>query len=189
VRAKLPGAARLHVAAHGQFDAIEPARSGIVLGTEDGRYETLTLHELRELDLSALQLATLATCRSAEHARMPGRERVCLPTAFLDAGARGVIASLWPVEGESSLDVMRALYVQLRDHRPAVALARMQAELGRRPEGQRVPTPSRAGSQPRKCEASRLPNPSNDRAKTKALEASFLAPTSAPTSARQHETP
>lgn len=142
---KLPGATRLHIAAHGLFDIDQPERSGIVLGGADGHYPTLTLRELRGLDLSALELATLATCRSAEHARLPGRERVCLPTALLDAGTRGVIASLWPVEDEPSVEVMRALYHQLQDHRPAVALARMQADLAQRPVTERLPTRCWAG--------------------------------------------
>jgi hypothetical protein len=144
VLAELSSAAQLHVAAHGVFDVVHPARSGIVLGREGGGYETLTLRELRSVDLSALRMATIATCRSAEHAQLPGRERVCLPTALLDAGARGVIASLWPVEDEPSVEVMRALYVQLRDHRPAVALALMQAELAQRPS-KRIPMRCWAG--------------------------------------------
>ena len=144
VLAALPGSARLHVAAHGVFDASQPARSGIVLGRESGGYDTLTLRELRNIDLRALRLATLATCRSAEHAQLPGRERVCLPTALLDAGARGVIASLWPVEDEPSVAVMRTLYAELREHRPAVALARVQAELAQRPTD-RIPMRCWAG--------------------------------------------
>jgi CHAT domain-containing protein len=75
-----------------------------------------------------MQLATLATCRSAESAQLPGRERICLPTALLDAGARGVIASLWPVEDRSSREVMVALYQRLRTEPPATALAGLQAE-------------------------------------------------------------
>lgn len=142
--AAVSDAARLHVAAHGVFDAAHPARSGLVLGKAGGGYETLTLRELRSIDLRGLRLATLATCRSAEHAQLPGRERVCLPTALLDAGARGVIASLWPVEDEPSVEVMRALYAQLRDHRPAVALARIQAELAQQPSN-RIPIRCWAG--------------------------------------------
>jgi CHAT domain-containing protein len=116
-----------------------------VLGSSDGSYQTLTLHELRDLDLRRLQLATLATCRSAEHARLPGRERVCLPTALLDAGARGVIASLWPVDDEPSVEVMRMLYHELRSHRPATALARTQAALASQPRAQRLPARQWAG--------------------------------------------
>ena len=141
----LPRATRLHVAAHGLFDAGDPARSGVVLGGEDGGCETLTLRELRALDLRALRLATLATCRSAEHARLPGRERICLPTALHDAGARGVIASLWQVEDAPSVRVMEALYAELREHRPAVALARTQAKLLRGPAATQLPARQWAG--------------------------------------------
>jgi hypothetical protein len=135
--AALPSATHLHLAAHGDFDPREPARSGIVLGDGGTGYATLTLHALRRLDLRGLILATLATCRSAEQASLPGHERVCLPTALLDAGARGVIASLWPVEDEPSVDVMTALYRELAHERPSVALAAAQAAMRTtRPAGQ-----------------------------------------------------
>ena len=51
-----------------------------------------------------------------------------MPTALLDAGARGVIASLWPVEDEPSVEIMTALYRRLRTEPPATALAHMQAD-------------------------------------------------------------
>jgi CHAT domain-containing protein len=127
VRAALPGATHMHIAAHGIFDHTHPADSGVLLRDDNG-YATLTLHELRELDLRRMQLATLATCRSAESAQLPGRERICLPTALLDAGTRGVIASLWPVEDEPSVEVMTDLYRRLRTELPATALAHMQAD-------------------------------------------------------------
>lgn len=133
VLAELPTAARLHVAAHGLFDVTDPARSGIVLGDGAGGYATLTLSELRHADLRGLELATLATCRSGEHARLPGRERICLPTALLDAGARGVIASLWPVEDEPSIEIMAKLYEEIRTQPPAHALAAMQVRMAKRP--------------------------------------------------------
>jgi len=131
VLAELPGATWFHVAAHGVFDMSDPARSGIVLGNGAGGYETLTLRELRDAKLHRLQLATLATCRSGEHARLPGRERICLPTALLDAGARGVIASLWRVDDAASVDVMAALYRELATKPPATALADMQAAMAK----------------------------------------------------------
>lgn len=136
VLAGLPNAVRFHIAAHGLFDATDPARSGIVLGDGAGGYATLTLRELRRVDLRGLELATLATCRSAEHARLPGRERICLPTALLDAGARGVIASLWPVEDEPSVELMATLYEELRTQPPARALAAMQVRMADRPARQ-----------------------------------------------------
>jgi CHAT domain len=127
VREALPGATHLHIAAHGAFDPMRPADSGVVL-RERGGHATLTLHELRRIDLRRMRLATLATCRSAESAQLPGRERICLPTALLDAGARGVIASLWPVEDAPSVSIMRGFYERLRGEPPATALARVQAD-------------------------------------------------------------
>jgi len=125
----------VHIAAHGTVDRNDPARSGILLRDGPG-YRTLTLHELRRTDASRVQLATLATCRSADSALLPGGHRICLPTALLDAGARGVIAALWPVDDEPSVAIMEVLYRQLRTARPSVALARTQAELRDRPASQ-----------------------------------------------------
>lgn len=121
-------AARVHIAAHGTVDADDPAHSGILLRDGAG-HRTLTLHELRRIDATGVQLATLATCRSADGAVLPGGARICLPTALLDAGVRGVIAALWPVDDEPSVAIMEALYRHLRTERPSVALSRMQAEL------------------------------------------------------------
>jgi CHAT domain-containing protein len=128
-------AAHVHIAAHGSIDHDDPAQNGILLRNGEG-YRTLTLHELRRSDASRVQLATLATCRSAQSALLPGGARICLPTALLDAGARGVIAALWPVEDESSVAIMEALYRHLRTERPSVALARTQSEMCHRPASQ-----------------------------------------------------
>jgi CHAT domain-containing protein len=127
----MPGATHLHIAAHGLFDHERPAQSGVLLRDGAG-YARLGLHQLRDLDLRSMELATLATCRSAAAIQLPGRARICLPSALLDAGVRGVIASLWPIEDEPSLAIMTALYRWLRTERPATALARMQAELAAR---------------------------------------------------------
>jgi CHAT domain len=123
---------RLHVAAHGEFNLLRPEDSGIVLH-EEGELRTLSLRELRRAKLRYVELVTLATCRSASHATLPGRERICLPTALLDAGARGVIGSLWPVDDQASLETMTELYRHLQSERPSVALARTQAAMRDRP--------------------------------------------------------
>lgn len=131
-RTALAAARGAHVAAHGTFDERRPDAAGILL-RDGGAHRTLCLRELQRLDLRALDLVTLATCRAAAHATLPGRERICVPTALLDAGARGVIASLWPVDDRASMAVMSALYQHLRSSPPSVALARTQAALGHLP--------------------------------------------------------
>jgi hypothetical protein len=128
VLAALPGARGAHISAHGGFDTRRPDEAGIVLH-DHGAHRTLSLRELQRLDLRALDLVTMSTCRAAAHATLPGRERICVPTALLDAGARGVIASLWPVDDGTSIAVMSTLYQHLHSSPPSVALARTQAAL------------------------------------------------------------
>jgi CHAT domain-containing protein len=89
-------------------------------------HRLLTFRELRGQDLSRLQLVTLATCRSAASALLPGGARICLPNAFLQAGARGVIASLWTVDDPLSVELMATLYRELRSKPAAAALAATQ---------------------------------------------------------------
>jgi hypothetical protein len=118
----LRSATHVHVAAHGSFDVEDPSGSGIEL--HDGRF---TLRDLREMQPPDLRLVTLSTCWSAEAATFPGRERICLPTALLDVGARAVIASLWEVGDESGPHLMSNMYRDLRKLGPATALSRAQA--------------------------------------------------------------
>lgn len=133
--AAVRGAGWVHVAAHGAADAADPANSGIVLRDRAG-HRTLALRELRQIEAERLSLVTLATCRSADAPVLPGGARICIPSALLDAGARGVIAALWPIEDGPSVEVMAALYARLRRKRPSVALAEMQAALRERPAHQ-----------------------------------------------------
>jgi CHAT domain-containing protein len=135
VRNALRTAQRVHVAAHGIAGTSDPSQAGIVLRDGDG-HGLLTMHQLRRERFRRLALVSLATCRSAESAFMPGGERICLPTALLDAGARGVIAALWRVDDEPSVEVMTTLYRRLQVEPPSLALVRTQAELHRRPADQ-----------------------------------------------------
>jgi hypothetical protein len=135
MRTALAEAAWLHVAAHGVVDSEDPAASGILL-REGAGHRTLPLRELRRIAAARPWLVTLATCRSADAPVLPGGARICIPSALLDAGARGVIAALWPIEDAPSVALMAALYRRLRRERPSVALARVQAELRDRPAHQ-----------------------------------------------------
>jgi hypothetical protein len=125
--ADLPGAAYWHVAAHGTFQREDPSASGVLLRGESG-CETLTLRDLRGLDLRSMRLATLASCFSAASARLPGRERICVPTALLDAGVRGAIASLWAVDDDASREFMVELYARVLTSSAPSALREVQSQ-------------------------------------------------------------
>lgn len=120
-------ATHVHVAAHGSFDLGDPAASGLEL--HDGRF---TLRDLRGVRAHDLRVVVLPTCWSAEAATLPGRERICLPTALLDIGARSVVASLWEVGDESGPELMIGMYQRMAKLGPAAALADAQAVHARR---------------------------------------------------------
>jgi CHAT domain-containing protein len=123
---------RVHVAAHGLFDEQNPGQSGILLNDGEGGHRTLTLRELRSQPMTQLQLATLATCHSAESALLPGGMRISLPSALLQAGALGVVASLWAVDDAASMELMTSFYHHLARKPAASALAAAQSEIHER---------------------------------------------------------
>jgi CHAT domain-containing protein/tetratricopeptide (TPR) repeat protein len=116
-------ASYLHFSCHGEFDAQEPLRSGLFLAGED----RLTLADLLDQPqrLSA-RLAVLAACRTAliEVQRVPD-ETVGLPAGFLQAGVRGVIGTLWPVNDVSTgLLLTRFYQLHLQESLPPASALR-----------------------------------------------------------------
>ena len=114
-------ATHVHVAAHGELVLGDPAASGIIL--RDGR---IALRELGGMHPRDLRVVALSTCWAAEAATLPGRERVCLPTALLDIGARAVIASLWEVGDDAGGRFMLDVYRNMHKLGPAAALTAAQ---------------------------------------------------------------
>lgn len=121
---------RLHLATHGYFDPANPLRSGVELDPGEGDDGRLQVREILDLRLSA-ELVALSACEtglgSGYFTDIPaGDELVSLSRAFLYAGSRSVLASLWRVEDHSTLDLMRAFYEKLEKEGPASALANAQ---------------------------------------------------------------
>jgi len=104
-----PGRYRyLHFAAHARVDDLHPERTAILLA--DG---PLDVSDVRHLDLTA-DLVTLSACETALGRRVRGEGVIGLPFAFLAAGARGVVVTLWRVRDREAADVMRDFYAALR---------------------------------------------------------------------------
>jgi len=104
----------VHIAAHGIFDAREPRLSGLQLasdpeGNEDG---LLMMIEVLGLQIKA-DLVVLSGCRTALGKRVLGEGVIGLPWAFLYAGARSVIVSLWAVNDASTARLMENFYRNL----------------------------------------------------------------------------
>ncbi len=111
------GARYLHFATHGVADDRFPLDSYLALSpshvpgsSDDGRLQAWEIYEQLELDAD---LVTLSACESGLGAELGGAGLVGLTYAFQFAGARSVVASLWPVSDRSTAALMRAFYASL----------------------------------------------------------------------------
>ena len=114
----------LHIAAHGEFFLDHPDLSYILLA--DGRLYT---DDLLQHDLH-YELVTLSACETGRNRLVPSDELIGLGRGFLYAGARSIIASLWQVEDQWTVELMQHLYRALHTGSPkATALANAQRKI------------------------------------------------------------
>lgn len=97
----------LHFAAHARVSDSRPEDTHLVLTGGD-----LGLSDIRRLHLQA-DLVTLSACETALGKRVRGEGIIGLPHAFLAAGARGVLVTLWRIGDRSAADFMGDFYREL----------------------------------------------------------------------------
>ena len=126
----------LHLALHGFADLTNPDRASLVFNLDPDPHQDglLQAREIAGLNLKA-ELVTLSACNTAV-GPMQAQEGIDnLVKAFLIAGARNVIASLWPAEDKFTLALMKQFYAHLakgKDKAEALQLAKqaLLAEFG-----------------------------------------------------------
>lgn len=107
----------LHFATHARVNDRRPDRTHLVLSQG-----VLAVPEIRSLRLRA-ELVTLSACETALGRRVRGEGVIGLPHAFLAAGARGVLVTLWRIGDQSAAEFMREFYQELSSgHSAAQAL-------------------------------------------------------------------
>lgn len=117
--------ALLHLVAHGSFRADHPLFSGLAL---EGRF--LSALDIREFDLTG-SLVVLSGCETGRLGVSRGEELFGPEQAFLAAGARAVVSSLWPVSDVDAARFMADLHAELAAGAPAAdALACAQRAAG-----------------------------------------------------------
>ena len=112
--ARLDGFRVLHFATHGLVSERAPYRSALVLahGAGDGEDGFLQAREIYRLKLRA-DLVVLSACQTARGAALGGEGVQSLARAFMHAGARSVVASLWNVNDERTAVFMERFYGHL----------------------------------------------------------------------------
>jgi CHAT domain-containing protein len=136
--ASWPSYSIVHFATHSLINARHPELSGIVLSLYDvhGKSEDgfLRMSDIYNMRVPA-DLVVLSVCDSAVGKDVGSEGPANLARAFFYAGARRVIASLWPVDDRASVAFMRELYSgMLRlGLAPQDALTRAQRELQQNP--------------------------------------------------------
>lgn len=108
LRNALSRATYVHLACHGLFDPLEPLDSQLELGQNS----QLQLREILAENLfQQVRLVVLSACQTAisDFRRLPD-EAIGLPGGILQAGAAGVIGTLWSVNDLSTTFFMHKLY-------------------------------------------------------------------------------
>lgn len=120
----LPGSAVLHFSTHGWAGWRQPLESGMLLAGK----ENLILADLFDLRLDRARLAVLSACETGVPGTELPDEVVGLPVGFMQAGAAGVVASLWSVNDRSTAMLMERFYRLWREDglNPALALREAQ---------------------------------------------------------------
>lgn len=121
----LSGYSLIHIGSHATADPVNPRRSRLELSGG----AQLGLEELRALKLDA-ELFVLSACSTARGPIVKGEGVQSLATAALQAGSRGVVATLWRVYDLETMAVMGSVYRDaLEPNREGISLSGVPAAL------------------------------------------------------------
>ena len=118
---------------HGEMIESNPLKSNLRFTPSEKDDGKLTVNEIFDMEIKA-NLVTLSACETAlvkgEGGDFPqGDDLVGLSRAFIHAGAPSVVASLWKVSDESTVELMRAFYQNLKSMSKSDALRKAQLDL------------------------------------------------------------
>jgi CHAT domain-containing protein len=135
----LPSSDVLHFAGHARFDPVRPDNSWLLLapGGRNHPAGPLYARDVREMDLSGVDLVVLAACSTLSPRDTRAGGLAGLTRAFLRTGTKGVVGSIWEVRDDltaSLLTAFHSAYVEGRD--PALALREAQLSLLRSPDSE-----------------------------------------------------
>jgi CHAT domain-containing protein len=118
---------------HGEMIESDPLKSNLRFTPSEKDDGRLTVNEIFDMEIKA-NLVTLSACETAlvrgETGDFPqGDDLIGLSRAFIHAGAPSVVASLWKVSDDSTVELMRAFYQNLKSMSKSEALRKAQLDL------------------------------------------------------------
>lgn len=106
-----------HFSCHAYFSAADPLSSGLYLkpgdpGDEEDAADLLTARQIMDMHLRN-ELVTVSACETGVQRALDGDELLGLTRALLHAGTPSIIASLWPVDADTTRAFMLRFYTHL----------------------------------------------------------------------------
>ena len=114
----------LHFATHGRFDKENPMHSYVRLNDT----EILQAGEIFTLEINS-SVVTLSACETGVSEIKSGDESIGLTHSLLYAGAVSVVVSLWIVEDDSTQELMKVFYKDLKKYSKVKSLQNAQIHL------------------------------------------------------------
>jgi CHAT domain-containing protein len=127
----LRGVRFLQLATHGILDRERPEASGLQLAEVDGKGGPISHSVLYPYDIAhhplTADLVVLSACETGLNSS-EGEGMTGLPRAFLAAGAKRVVTTLWRVEDDDARELMVRFYRGIKANKP-ISTALRQAQL------------------------------------------------------------
>jgi CHAT domain-containing protein len=101
----------IHFACHGDFDIVNPLRSGLYLNaSQSGDSNALRAEDLAKIRFRHAPVVTMSACEAALTSFDASNSFTGLPGSLLRAGARGIVGGRWTVYDATARDFMLRLY-------------------------------------------------------------------------------
>ncbi|NVK57896.1 MAG: CHAT domain-containing protein [Alteromonadaceae bacterium] len=117
----------IHFASHAVANSDFPEIGGLVLSNHTSSDNLLLAPEIKNLNLNA-DLVVLSGCDTSQGKLIAGEGMLGLSRAFMQAGARNVIGSLWKVQDDVTAKLMQSFYTYHFEQNMSVRSALVNAQ-------------------------------------------------------------
>lgn len=110
----------VHLAMHGLVDFDHPSYSALVFTEDLDSIEDnlLYAYEINHLDFRNIDLVVLSACQTGYGKYALGEGVVSLGRSFMHAGVSSIVSTLWELNDQSSVEIMKSFYKNLSLGKP-----------------------------------------------------------------------